>query len=108
MLTSSEQWIPCEVLRTTSWLYRPWDRAETSPVGAPWCLYLQSGLIFFLIIFFVIKIDFFSGAFATPLHLVFFSSVVSSSIVFIWVSSSTGFLFVSICLKVFGSVVLFG
>ena len=58
MLVSSEQWFPCELLCAFAWLDRTWDRAETSPVGAPWCIFLQSGLIFFLVIFFFIKIDF--------------------------------------------------
>ena len=47
MLMSSEQWPPYEVLCAFAWLDRTWDRAETSPVVAPWCLYLQSGLLFF-------------------------------------------------------------
>ena len=53
MLMSSEQWLPCEVLCAFAWLDRTWDRAETSPVGVPWCLYLQSGLLFLLIFFFL-------------------------------------------------------
>ena len=64
MLMSSEQWFPCELLCAFAWLDRTWDRAETSPVGAPWCIYLQSGLLLFLVIFFFLKIDFSSGAFA--------------------------------------------
>ena len=44
---SSEQWLPFEVLCAFAWQDRTWDQAETSPVGAPWCLYLQSGLLFF-------------------------------------------------------------
>ena len=64
MVMSSEQWVPCKLLCAFAWLDRTWDRAETSPVGAPWCLYLQSGLLFFRYFFFL-KIDFSSGAFAT-------------------------------------------
>ena len=64
MLMSSEQWFPCELLFAFAWLDRTWDRAETSPVGAPWYIYLQSGLLLFLVIFFFLKIDFSSGAFA--------------------------------------------
>ena len=63
MLMSSEQWLPCEVLCAFGRLHRTWDRAETSPVGAPWCLYLQSGLLLILVIFYFLKIDFSSGAF---------------------------------------------
>ena len=64
---NSEQWLPCEVLCAFAWLDHTCDRAETSPVGAPWCLYLQSGLLFILFIFFFLKIDFSSGAFAIVL-----------------------------------------
>ena len=63
MLMSSEQWLPSKVLCPFAWLDRTWDRAETSPVGAPWCLDLQSGLLPLLGIFFFLKIDFSSGAF---------------------------------------------
>ena len=48
MLMSSEQWLPCEVLCAFAWLDSTWDWADTSPVGAPWCLFLQSGLLFIL------------------------------------------------------------
>ena len=55
---TSEQWLPCEVLCAFAWLDRTWDRAETSPVGAPWCLYLQPGLLLFLVIFSSLKSTF--------------------------------------------------
>ena len=107
MIMSSEQWLTWEVLCAFAWLDRTWDRVETSPVGAPWCLYLQSGLIYFLVILFLLKIDFPSMAFTIPLLLVFFllPRVLSYRVYQGVQCYRTPF--VSICLKLFGSVVLF-